>query len=77
MSCKTCAHLGVDPDKAGRVVVRHGNAYECKAPDPALPPLPYSITKAYGLRWPPSRNYVTGADGENCPVYVRRVKEKT
>lgn len=76
MSCKTCAHLDVAPDKAGRFVVRHGSAYECNAPVPALPPLPHSITKAYNFLWPPNRGYVTGTDGDNCPAYAKRTKGK-
>lgn len=76
MTCKTCAYLAVEPDKAGRIVVRAGNAYECNAPEPDLPTLPYSITKAYGFRWPPSRAYVTGTDGEDCPVWQARAALK-
>jgi hypothetical protein len=76
MTCKTCAHLGVAPDKAGRIVVRAANAYACKAPEPDRPPLPHSITTSYNFRWPLSRCYVRGEDGEGCPTYVERAKSR-
>ena len=70
-SCKTCRFLAVHPDARGRIVVRQKNAYECLAIVPQ-PDLPDSITKAYGFRWPPSKTYMTGDRGTECPTWELR-----
>jgi len=65
--CKTCMHLRVPPDQAGRRVVRAGSAYTCTVEVPA-PPLPDSITRCYGFR-PFDRSYMRGGDGTECPTW--------
>jgi len=75
MTCKTCTFLVVPPTPSGRRIVRAGNAYRCAAPDPPLPPLPYSITSAVGFRWPPTRSWVTPGCGGACPTYVPLVPQ--
>ncbi len=71
--CRTCVHLIVEPDKAGRRVVRKQQAYRCGAPVPdILPLLPHSITKAYGWAAPSDRSkrWVCPDDGRGCPLYT-------
>jgi hypothetical protein len=71
-NCKTCAHLKVAPDAAGRIVVRRGNVYACTVPAPQ-PLLPACITDSYAFRWPPIRKHMRGDDGEGCPSWEPRV----
>lgn len=71
--CKTCRFLAVHPDARGRIVVRARNAYECRAIVP-LPPLPDSVTGAYGFQLPPNRRYMTGDNGTLCPTWEERAK---
>lgn len=70
-SCKTCKFLNVRPDALGRIVVRAANTYQCTAPLP-MPPLPESVTKAWGFEWPPRKRNVTGKDGQQCPTWEKR-----
>lgn len=72
--CKTCKFYGVQPDARGRIVVRKGWLWPCKAPEPELPRLPSSILKAYGWKWPPQRSYMRGCDGTDCAAYAYREK---
>lgn len=71
-SCKTCQHLDVKPDARGRIVVRQGSVFRCNAPDPEPPNWPACISKAHTFRWPPSRCYMQGSEGANCPTWTRR-----
>jgi hypothetical protein len=70
-SCKTCRFLAVHPDARGRIVVRAKNAYECRAIVP-MPPLPDSVTRSHGFRWPIDRRYMGGDDGTLCPTWEVR-----
>lgn len=70
-SCKTCKFLAVAPDARGRIVVRATRVYQCAYIVP-MPPLPKSITSAYGFRWPPHRSYMTGDSGVLCPTWEAR-----
>ena len=72
--CKTCKWFGVQPDSRGRIVVRRNAVWPCKAPEPEQPRIPSSMTKAHGWRWPPSRSYMQGSDGADCPTYAHRDK---
>jgi hypothetical protein len=69
--CKTCRHLAVQPNAAGKRVVRRDGAYLCTAPLPEMPNLPASVTEAYG--WTDlsmrHRSYMTGDRGTNCPTW--------
>lgn len=73
MTCRNCQFLGVTPNAAGKRVVRKGYAYPCTVPV-EMPPLPDSITKAYGFHWPPSRSHVEPDDGANCPTFQEIAK---
>jgi hypothetical protein len=74
MSCKQCAHLDVPLTKDGRRVVRPRAAYQCGAPTPPLPVLPASMTLYHYFRWPPSRRFMCGKEGDGCPTFVQYVK---
>lgn len=72
--CKTCRWLKVEPDAAGRRVVRASRAYRCEWPAPPLPALPQSLTRRFvgddGDPWGiERRSYMEPADGRNCPVW--------
>lgn len=73
--CRTCQHLDVKPDAAGRIVVRKLNVYDCKAPLPDMPALPTSVLGA-GFRWPPSRRWMSGDDGTDCRAWQKRTGGK-
>lgn len=67
--CGTCRFLRVDPDKAGRRVVRKDRAYRCQF-EIAWPPLPVSVTRAYGFRLPnPQHQGMFGDMGDDCPTW--------
>lgn len=69
-SCKTCRHLDVQLDAAGRRVVRRLNSYRCTVPDPDLSPLlPECITRAYGFQAKMSRSHMSGESGAECPLW--------
>jgi hypothetical protein len=72
--CKTCKWYGVQPDARGRLVVRAGAVWPCNAPEPEKPRIPSSMMKAYGWTWPPSRKYMGGGEGTDCPTYAHRQK---
>lgn len=71
MSCKTCQHFDVEPDAAGRIVIRKKRGYRCLAPEP---PLPACITSRFDYRWPPARWFVTADGGIGCPCFEPRQK---
>ena len=72
-NCKTCAHLRVPPNAAGRIVVHRANVYPCTVPIPR-PPLPACVTDCYAFNWPPPfRRPMNGDDGEGCPSWAPRV----
>jgi hypothetical protein len=64
-----CTHLEIEPDKAGRLIMRADQAYRCKAPAPEMPVLPACITQAYGFKWPPPRGYVFKETCAECPCW--------
>jgi len=69
-TCKTCTHLDVPLDKAGRRVVRKNNAYRCQCPLPDMPPLPIAITSAHNYREPSTfGRHMSGDDGAGCPTW--------
>ena len=54
-------------------MVRKGDVYPCDCPIPVLPPLPNSVTRAYGWA-PPSdvrKSYCQPDAGSDCPTYER------
>lgn len=67
-----CAHAEIKPDARGRIIIRANKAFRCLTPEPDLPTLPASITKAYGFKWPPPRNYVMKDDCAECPCWTPR-----
>lgn len=69
MTCRDCRYLDVALNAAGRRVPRKGNAYPCTAPV-VPPPLPVSITKAYGWQWPPARRHMEPNEGQDCPTFA-------
>ena len=69
--CRTCKHLNVPLDKAGRRVVRNDRGYTCLAVIEE-PRVPDSVKKHYGWSWPPPHGWVSGDDGTNCPCYEKR-----
>jgi len=73
MTCRTCKHLKVQPDAAGRIVPRKANAYRCGAMEEVPPPvLPHSVTRGRDFRWPPHSRYMTPDEGEGCPLFTKR-----
>ncbi len=72
--CKTCKWYDAMPDASGRIVVRKGAVWPCKAPEPEQPRIPSSMLKAYGWKWPPPRSYMQGSEGTDCPTYACRQK---
>ena len=74
-SCKTCKWLVVEPDTAGRRVVRKDKGYRCIAPMPELPPMPLSVT-SHCHYLPPGkiRSRMDGGDGADCPTWAKYVK---
>lgn len=71
MTCRTCKHLKVEPDAAGRIIPRKGKAYECNVEIPC-PTVPESVTKSLQWKWPPAKKWMEPRDGENCPTYAKR-----
>lgn len=72
MSCKTCKWLEVEPNKAGKRVVRKDRVYQCGVPI-ERPRLPTSVLKAYGFRWPPSKTWLpSGLRDEVCLLWKER-----
>ena len=67
----TCIHADVPTDKLGRRIMRNNKAYRCAIEIP----LPACISKVYGFRWPPMRNYVMASDCETCPTRQDPEKE--
>ena len=78
MSCRTCVHLDVLPNKAGKIVPRKGRMYPCRAPIPDLKSLglPQSVTGAYRFQWPPHTVRMEPDDDQNCPTYSPRPTQK-
>jgi hypothetical protein len=78
MTCGKCRWLGVQPNKAGVIVVLKSRMYRCTAPIPELPPLPKCIQVGghgvHALRWPPHPNYMNAKDGEGCAYFEKREK---
>jgi hypothetical protein len=68
MTCGTCRHLVVPPDKSGRRRLHDGSAYICGF-DVDLPKFPACITDSFGFRWPLSRSYMARDDGAGCPCH--------
>ena len=75
-TCRTCRFLNVAPDKAGRIRPQRDGAYQCIAPQPEMPPMPLSITNAYGFNWPPSRTYMLPDQDTECPVWEERTTDE-
>lgn len=74
-SCKTCAFFDVPPDADGKVRVRRGNYYRCRAPVPDLKTiLPEAITCAWGFRQPTATERSTSEQGAECPTWEARKK---
>lgn len=69
-----CRHLDVQPDKAGRFVHHRDSAYRCLAPDPVLPAMPASITRAPRFSAEFNRTFVSKDMCADCPVRVEREK---
>lgn len=71
--CRTCVHLDVNPNAAGKRVPLRTHCYACTAPLPDIK-LPESVTVSYGFLWPPSRCYMTPDRGTECPTWEPRPK---
>lgn len=70
MTCKTCRHLEVPLDAAGRRRVRSDYGYACLAVVPIPKNLPDSVRTIHGLfTWPPPKKFMQGSEGENCPAW--------
>lgn len=69
--CGTCRWLRVPLNKGGRAVVRHDKAYYCTF-EPVWPPLPDSITMQNRGFQTPSRIYMEGHYGTNCPTWEKK-----
>lgn len=71
MTCRTCKHLNVAPDKAGRRRPIKTHAYRCLFPTPELPALPDSVIGMTDLRetLTKHRRYMEPGDGANCATY--------
>ncbi len=68
--CGTCVHWNARLNSRGARIVAHDPAHACKSPIPDLPVLPVSVDRSvHGLRWPPTRNFMTKAEGEGCPMW--------
>lgn len=71
MTCRTCRHLAVLPNKAGAIVPRSSNVYRCtvEVPPPILPACltPRGTTDPY-------RRWMQPDDGEDCAFYLNRGK---
>ena len=72
MAYKPCIYLQTH----GRRVMKD-YAFQCAAPDPVLPPMPASITGAYGFSPKFSRRYVRKEDCAACPIYTPTAQEET
>lgn len=72
-NCKNCGWLAVSPLKNGKIRIYKYDSYQCTAPIPDVR-LPHSVIKSYGFSWPPSKKWVGGDDGENCPCHIVRIK---
>jgi len=72
-TCKSCCHMVVPLNAAGRRVVRQDKSYRC-AYVVKWPALPRSITGAYDYHEPKARHVWgdDGKDGKDCPVWERR-----
>lgn len=70
MSCRTCKHLSVPLNKAGKKVIRKNDTYQCIVTIPAIL-LPDSITKSYGFQDPAkaSRRFMSPDEGTRCPFH--------
>lgn len=64
--CGSCHFASFERSKSGRVL--RGQAGDCTY-TPQLPPLPDSITKAYGFNPELSKQGIWPDDGTHCPVY--------
>ncbi|TGT90883.1 MULTISPECIES: hypothetical protein [unclassified Mesorhizobium] len=67
-----CQYAEIQPNRAGKIVMRADAVWPCSAPLPDLPALPVSITKSYGYNWPPRRTYVDRDDCADCPCWTPR-----
>jgi len=72
--CKNCKFLDVQPDKAGRLIVRPNKAYSCTYPLPEMPQLPDCLRHLRGSINEKQRHYCWAEDGKDCPTYQERVK---
>jgi hypothetical protein len=68
-NCRNCEHLGVTPDKRGRLIPRADRPYECCAPIAPAPPLPWACDQPV---WPPHRRNVWIDQGEGCALHEPR-----
>ena len=70
-SCKTCKFAEMQRTPSGRVSQRAGQCtYQV-----VMPPLPDSITRAWGFKTEFSKKYIWPNDGEKCPVYEKEIDE--
>ncbi len=67
-----CEFADITPDARGRVVMRAHAVWRCKWPEPELPRLPASVTRAYGFSWPPTRAWVGRDECAGCPCWQAR-----
>lgn len=76
MTCRTCKHLKVAPDKDGKIRPRKGKRYQCGVEVPPLQPLPACINVSdrdwQGVKWPPSRSWMQVDSGEGCTFHQQR-----
>ncbi|MER9680815.1 hypothetical protein NKJ23_15985 [Mesorhizobium sp. M0184] len=71
-----CKFAGIQPDRAGKIVMRSFSVWPCSAPLPELPALPASITNSYGYTWPPRRTYVDREACAECPCWAAREEKE-
>ncbi len=73
MTCRTCKHLDVAPDKNGKIVPRKSSAYKCTV-TVEMPKLPDCMTEGHRFNWPFPRSYMVPDWGKECPFHEVRVK---
>jgi len=65
-NCKNCKWLDVHTDK-----IEKDETYKCTV-EVSIPVLPASITSYMNFNWPPTKVYMKGNSGVDCPLFSIR-----